>query len=39
MAAAIVERAGMNVKDARGPTKPALKARPGPVPGSVHLWA
>jgi hypothetical protein len=38
-AAAVVERAGMNVKDARGPSKPLLRVKPGPLPSAAHVYA
>jgi hypothetical protein len=38
-AAAVIERAGMSVKDARGPSKPDFVVKEGPVSGSVHLYA
>jgi hypothetical protein len=37
--AAIIARAGMSVKDARGPSKPTFEAKQLPVSGKVHLFA
>jgi hypothetical protein len=38
-AAAVIERAGMDVKDARGPSKPPLRAEPGPLATTAHVYA
>ena len=37
--AAIIARAGMSVKNARGPSKPPFEAKKLPVSGAVHLFA
>jgi hypothetical protein len=37
--ASVIARAGMSVKNARGPSKAGFEAKPGPVPGSVTLIA
>ena len=37
--ASIVERAGMDIKDARGPSKPPFAVKPGRTSGTVHLFA
>ena len=37
--ASVIARAGMSVKDARGPSKPTFEAKPLPVSGAVHLFA
>jgi hypothetical protein len=37
--ACIIARAGMSVKNARGPSKPPFEAKQLPVSGSVHLFA
>jgi hypothetical protein len=38
-AAAVIERAGMHVKDARGPSKPPLRVHPGPLASTAHAYA
>ena len=38
-AAAVIERAGMDVKDARGPSKPLLRVNPGPLATTAHAYA
>jgi hypothetical protein len=38
-AAAVIECAGMNVKDARGPSKPPLRVHPGPLASTAHAYA
>jgi hypothetical protein len=38
-AAAVIARAGMNVKDARGPSKPLLRVNPGPLASTAHVYA
>jgi hypothetical protein len=37
--AVIIARAGMRVKNARGPSKPTFEAKQLPVSGAVHLFA
>jgi hypothetical protein len=37
--AAIIHRAGMSVKNARGPSKAGFEAKQGPVSGAVRLFA
>jgi hypothetical protein len=38
-AAAVILRCGMSVKNVAGPAKEPWVVKPGPVPGSVHLYA
>jgi hypothetical protein len=38
-AAAVIARAGMNVKDARGPSKPPLRVNSGPLASTAHAYA